>query len=117
MAETASLKERAPPIIDVDQNSSAELSDKELKKIIQKDTIVYSSIGTKLNRNMLEFMLPQKAGQYRVTVVGISEDGRYGTHTSKLQIEKEFNATLPYPIFIRDTDQIRLTLSLENNSR
>ena len=101
-------------MIGIDQNTN--ISQQELKKIIETDTIVFSSIGTKLPNNQLDFNLPQKPGQYRITITAISPDGLYGTHTSRLQIQKPVNVSLAYPLFIRQDDQIKLWMTLENNT-
>ena len=101
-------------VVELDSNTKP--SEEELKKIIERDTIVFSSIGTKLPNGQINFKLPEKAGQYRVTVTAISTDGVYGTHTSTLQIQKPVNASLSYPLFIRQDDQIKLWLTLENNT-
>lgn len=55
-------------------------------------------------------------GKFRVTLVAVSRDGKYGMHTSYVQVQRPFNAVLNYPKFIRQNDQVLLDLILQNNT-
>lgn len=69
-----------------------------------------------LDDDQISFRLPDRVGKFRVTLVGVSKSGRYGTHTSFVQVQKPLNAELEYPEFIRQNDVIKLELVLQNNS-
>ena len=97
-------------------NEDISLEDSDLLEIVRKDTIFYSAIGLDLSTNNIQFQLPDRVGKFKVQVIGISQSGVYGVHTSFLQIQKPFNASLDYPTFIRQDDTIKLSLLLENNS-
>ena len=98
-------------------SNSLELSDKDLQKQIQKDTILYSSLGESLFEEGMLFKLPNRVGKFRVTVVGVSKSGVYGMYQSDFQVQRPFNASIDTPLFIRGDDQLTLTLTVENNTK
>jgi hypothetical protein len=105
--------------IDLDEikDEISEIDEKELEKVIIDDTILYSSLGRdSIENGSVSFRLPNRVGKFRVTILGVSKSGRYGTHTSFIQIQKPLNAILEYPQYIRQNDKIRLELNLQNNS-
>ena len=92
-------------------------SDEALSKALQEDTILFSALGINLPQNGLSFQLPDTVSKFRITVFGISSEGVYGVHTSLLQIQRPFNASMIWPRFIRENDVINPVLTLENNTR
>lgn len=84
---------------------------------MKKDTIFYSALSSEtLENGEISFDLPDNIGKFRITVVGITESGQYGMHTSFIQIQKPLNAILEYPDYIRQNDVINLNLILQNNT-
>lgn len=89
----------------------------KLKQLLKKDTIFYSPLSPKTLKNgQISFVLPDKTGKFRITVIGITDSGKYGMHTSHIQIQKPLNAVLEYPNYIRQNDIINLNLILQNNT-
>lgn len=103
--------------IDLAEADSSELSDEDLRKKLLEDTVLYAALGKSTFENgSISFRLPSRARKFRVTILGVSESGRYGTHTSFVQIQKPLNAILEFPDFIRQKDQLKLELILQNNT-
>ena len=100
-----------------DTSNSLEISDQDLLKQIQKDTILYSSLGESIFKEGMLFKLPNRVGKFRVTVVGVSKSGIYGMYQSNFQVQKPFNASIDSPLFIRGDDHLNLTLTIENNTK
>ena len=99
------------------KDEQEELSDEDLKKMLQEDTIFYSSLGKDFSKTgKVSFLLPDRVGKFRISVVGVTPEGKYGMHTSFVQIQKPFNAVMEYPDYIRQSDVIRLSLILQNNT-
>ena len=92
-------------------------SNEALSKALQNDTILFSALGTDLPEFELTFQLPETVSKYRITVIGVSSMGVYGVHTSFLQIQRPFNASMNWPRFIRENDVVNPVLTLENNTR
>mgnify|MGYP001804126436 CR=1 FL=1 len=103
--------------LDLSEIKKQELEDEDLKEMLKEDTIFYSPLSkTALKSGKLSFLLPDRIGKFRVTVIGITPSGLYGLHSSKIQIQRPFNAILEYPSYIRNNDQIKLNLILQNNT-
>lgn len=102
---------------DNETSETLKISDKELKKQIQKDTILYSILGDNIFEDGMLFKLPNRVGKFRVTVLGVSSDGVYGMFQSDFQVQRPFNASIDTPLFIRGEDQLTLTLTVENNTK
>jgi uncharacterized protein YfaS (alpha-2-macroglobulin family) len=95
----------------------SDIPEEELKTMLTEDTIFYSPLSeTAFSDGMVTFRLPNRVGKFRVTLLGVSSSGQYGMHTSFIHVQKPFNAILRFPEYIRDSDQIRLELLLQNNS-
>ena len=92
------------------------MNQNELDKLLKEDTIFYSALTSNLSDN-ISFKLPDRVGKFRITIIGITSNGKYGINTSFLQVQKPFNAILDYPDYIRQNDIIRVNLILQNNTK
>jgi hypothetical protein len=98
-------------------NQNKKEDDTKLRELVkQNDTIFFHPIGKKLRNNVLNFELPDRAGKYRVTIIGVSSRGEYGLHTSFIQAQRPFNIRVDAPLYIRKNDVVILNLILENNT-
>ena len=104
-------------MVDLDEVNGSAISDEELSKTLLHDTILYAALakGTFPN-GKLSFRLPDRTGKFRVTILGISDSGRYGTHTSFVQVQRPLDAILELPDYIHPKDELRVQLILQNNT-
>ena len=78
--------------LDEIKNNSFDINEKDLEKMIIEDTILYSSLSrNSFDNGFVSFKLPNRVGKFRITIIGVSKSGRYGTHTSFIQIQKPLN--------------------------
>lgn len=115
---SSSSKKKRKDVLDLSEfKSPLNLSKEQLESLFQKDTVFFSPLSKSISDSMFYFDLPNRVGRFRVTVLGISAAGHYGTFTSSIQIQKPFSAFVESPNFMRNGDVLQLELVLQNNSK
>lgn len=91
-------------------NNSIELESDAIKE----NTVFFTSLGWS-STDKVTFTLPQDVSKFRVIVLAISKDGRYGLHTDFVSSEKKFDVNIDYPLYIYGTETVDLEVTLYNN--
>ena len=91
-------------------NNSIELESDAIKE----NTVFFTSLGWS-STDKVTFTLPQDESKFRVIVLAISKDGRYGFHTDFVSSEKKFDVNIDYPLYIYGTETVDLEVTLYNN--
>ena len=97
-------------------NASTEANNEiELEsKMIKENTVFFTMLGWS-SEGKVTFTLPEDVSKFRVSVLAISKDGRYGTHTDFVSSQKKFDVHIDYPLYLYASETVDLEVSLYNN--
>jgi hypothetical protein len=83
-------------------------------EMIKENTVFFTSLGWN-SADKVTFTLPDDVSKFRVTVLAISEDGRYGLHTDFVSSQKKFDVNVDTPLYVYGTETVNLDITLYNN--
>ena len=83
--------------------------------MIKENTIFFTALGWKSSEK-LSFTLPADVSKFRVTVLAISKDGRYGLNTDFVSSQKNFDVTIDHPAYVFASETIDLNVNVFNNT-
>jgi hypothetical protein len=83
--------------------------------MINENTVFFTTLGWS-NSDKIKFTLPSDVSKFRVNVIAISKDGKYGMHTDFVSSQKNFDVNIDYPNYVYASETIDLEVNVYNNS-
>ena len=83
--------------------------------MLKENTVLFTTLGWASSKKV-SFKLPADVSKFRVSILAISKDGRYGIHTDFISSQKNFDVHINTPSYLYASETVDLEVSLYNNT-